>query len=124
MTDSALSYGVSELPTVRKQAMMVNNDISSILLGISTFGVSQVFGDLAATIVCSLPPLRAPVRVRRVSCNSRVIVIQGKIISPCLQVPLDEHVPMEAMRGLRLETRRAGQPRFGYERKNSKSRNI
>ena len=105
MTDSALSYGVSELPTVRKQAMMVNNDISSILLGISTFGVSQVFGDLAATIVCSLPPLRAPVRVRRVSCNSRVIVIQGKITSPCLRVPLHEHVPTETREGHWLKSR-------------------
>ena len=86
---------------MRKQAMMVNNDIQSILLGISTFGVSQVFGDLAATIVCSLPPPR----VRRVSCNSRVIVIQGKITSPCLRVPLHEHVPTETREGHGLKSR-------------------
>ena len=99
MTDSALSNGVSKLPTVRKQAMMVNNDIQSILLGISTFGVSQVFGDLAATIVCS------PAPSRRVSCNSRVIVIQGKITSPCLRVPLHEHVPTETREGHGLKSR-------------------
>ena len=92
---------------MRKQAMMVNNDIPSILLGILSFGVTQVFGDLAATIVCSLPPppRRASVRVRRVSCNSRVIVIQGKIISPCLRVPLHEHVPTETREGHGLKSR-------------------
>lgn len=47
---------------------------------------------------CVLTRARARAH-RHVACSSRVIVIQGKIISPCLQVPLDEHVPMEIMEG-------------------------